>query len=132
MKPYYILATRDSNRWSVQFGDFDKSVVDDEATDYIEGSAGYKKADVKVLKVVSAMPAATENAIAELNRALPYTTPRDYNALASYAAEHGRKWKEALSLDWYHARAIGERGAILHALRNHPRFGCEGLEKFRL
>lgn len=57
-------------------------------------------------------------------------------ALQSYAAEHGRKWKAALSLDWYNARVSGtrempNRGAILHGLRNHPGFGPSGLDKFR-
>jgi hypothetical protein len=58
-------------------------------------------------------------------------------ALRSYAAEYGRKWKDALRLDWFRARLsfcadMPERGSILHGLRNHPGFGHEGLEKFRL
>lgn len=58
-------------------------------------------------------------------------------ALRSYAAEHGRKWKEALSLDWYNARPsycadMPNRGSILHGLRNHPGFGPSGLAAFRL
>lgn len=57
-------------------------------------------------------------------------------ALRSYADERGRKWKEALSLDWYNARlsacdAMPNRGSILHGLRNDPSFGPTGLEKFR-
>jgi hypothetical protein len=56
----------------------------------------------------------------------------ELEALQSYAKEHGRRWKSELGLDWYHARAIGERGTILHGLRNSPRFGSEGLERFRL
>lgn len=57
-------------------------------------------------------------------------------ALRSYADERGRKWKEALSLDWYNARlsacdAMPNRGSVLHGLRNDPSFGPSGLEKFR-
>lgn len=58
--------------------------------------------------------------------------PHEREALQSYAAEHGRKWKEALRLDWYNARAIGDRGAILHGLRNDPRWGHEGLDAYML
>lgn len=64
--------------------------------------------------------------------ALASIQPDAYAALVSYAAEHGRKWKADLSLDWYNARAIGDRGALLHALRNHPGFGFDGLDNFRL
>ncbi|MDR3474507.1 MAG: hypothetical protein P4M09_22890 [Devosia sp.] len=53
-------------------------------------------------------------------------------ALLDYAKEHGRFWKTALQTDWYHARARGDRGAILHGLRNDPNFGHEGLEAFTL
>jgi hypothetical protein len=61
----------------------------------------------------------------------------DIAALTSYAAEHGRKWKEALREDWMKARAEpgrywADRGRVLHRLRNNPDFGPRGLEKFRL
>jgi hypothetical protein len=46
-------------------------------------------------------------------------TPADLDALRSYAEEHGRRWKSDLALDWYHARAYGLRGSILHGLRNN-------------
>jgi hypothetical protein len=57
-------------------------------------------------------------------------------ALRSYADERGRRWKEALTLDWYNARlsacdAMPNRGSILHGLRNDRSFGPSGLEKFR-
>lgn len=58
--------------------------------------------------------------------------PDEVDAVRSYAAEHGRRWKEALALDWYNARAIGQRGAILHGMRNDPRLGPRWLEAFRL
>jgi hypothetical protein len=58
--------------------------------------------------------------------------PFELEALKSYAKEKGRNWKMMLRLDWYNARAIGERGAILHALRNDPRWGHEGLAAFNL
>ena len=50
-------------------------------------------------------------------------------ALRSYADEHGRRWKAALALDWYNARAAGVRGSILHGLRN--RLGPSWLVNFR-
>lgn len=56
-------------------------------------------------------------------------TPADLAALRSYAEENGRNWKQALGLDWYHARAHGERGAILHGLRNN--LGPDWLARFK-
>ena len=53
----------------------------------------------------------------------------DLVALRSYAIEHGPKWKDELQLDWYHARAHGERGSILHGLRNN--LGPSWLVDFR-
>jgi hypothetical protein len=58
--------------------------------------------------------------------------PEYEEALHSYALEYGRNWKDHLSLDWYRARAIGNRGALLHALRNSPGFGVEGLAAYQL
>ena len=63
-------------------------------------------------------------------------TPDEIGALRSYADERGRKWKDALRLDWYNARlshcdAMPNRGSILHGLRNDPDFGPSGLDKFR-
>lgn len=57
-------------------------------------------------------------------------TDEDIAALQSYAAEHGRKWKDKLDLDWYFARSIGERGTILHGLRNN--LGPEWLVTYKL
>lgn len=56
-------------------------------------------------------------------------TPRDLEALRSYATEYGRNWKSDLWLDWYRARADGERGAILHGLRNN--LGPDWLRRFK-
>jgi hypothetical protein len=56
-------------------------------------------------------------------------SPEELDALRSYAKERGRFWKRELSLDWYNARAIGERGSILHGLRN--RLGPTWLANFR-
>jgi hypothetical protein len=58
-------------------------------------------------------------------------TADELAALDSYVAEHGRKWKSALELDWYNARAIGERGAILHGMRNDWRLGSEWLRSYK-
>jgi len=55
-------------------------------------------------------------------------TAEDLAALRSYAIEFGPKWKDSLALDWYHARAHGKRGAILHGVRNN--FGPSWLDAF--
>ena len=57
-------------------------------------------------------------------------SPAELSALQSYAAQYGRQWKAALTLDWYNARAIGERGAILHGVRND--LGQRWLNTFQL
>jgi predicted dienelactone hydrolase len=59
-------------------------------------------------------------------------TAKEITALCLYAQEHGRLWKQALRDDWMAARARGERGVILHNLRNNPDFGPRGLEAFSL
>lgn len=53
-------------------------------------------------------------------------TPAELAALQAYAAEKGRKWKSALSEDWYYARRPGE----LQALRNE--LGPRWLLDYRL
>jgi hypothetical protein len=58
-------------------------------------------------------------------------TADEYAALCDYAHENGRTWRNKLELDWYNARAIGDRGAILHGLRNDPRWNHQGLYGFR-
>lgn len=58
--------------------------------------------------------------------AYPALTPDQLAAVVAYAAEHGRHWKEALRLDWYHARRPGH----LHALRNSH--GPRWLDAYRL
>jgi hypothetical protein len=57
-------------------------------------------------------------------------TTEEYKALIDYARENGRNWKAKLQEDWYFARARGDRGATLHALRNDPRWNHEGLDAF--
>lgn len=57
-------------------------------------------------------------------------------ALASYAREHGRNWKDALALDWYRARLtpcadMPARGSLLHEPRNAPGFGPDGLRTIK-
>ena len=48
------------------------------------------------------------------DRSLSPLTTEQVVALKKYAAEHGRRWKRALSVDWMYARLTGP----LHALRN--------------
>jgi hypothetical protein len=57
-------------------------------------------------------------------------TETEFKALRSYAEAHGAKWKDDLLLDWYHARARGDDGATLHALRNDPHWSHFGLAAF--
>jgi hypothetical protein len=61
----------------------------------------------------------------------------DLAALQSYADEHGKKWKDDLWTDWYHARTPRgpgwpERGTVLHCLRNSAKFGPTALHTFKL
>lgn len=65
-------------------------------------------------------------------------TPAELDALRAFAKDHGRRWKQALRDHWYLARIwrppgndSTDQGALLHALRNDPRFGHEGLAAFR-
>jgi hypothetical protein len=55
-------------------------------------------------------------------------TQEEIAALEQYAAEHGRTWKAQLRDDWMNARTVG----TIHALRNSPDFGPDGLRRFRL
>jgi hypothetical protein len=53
-------------------------------------------------------------------------------ALQAFAAKHGKSWKDKLaSVYWYNAR-IWNGQHCLHALRNDPAWGFEGLQAFRL
>ena len=49
-------------------------------------------------------------------------------ALMTYAEEHGRTWKQSLSIDWYSGRTVG----VLQWLRNSASFGPRGLIEYRL
>lgn len=55
-------------------------------------------------------------------------TDDERDALATYAATHGRNWKAQLRDDWMNARTSG----ILQQLRNSANFGPRGLTNFRL
>lgn len=65
--------------------------------------------------------------------------PYELDALVSFAAKNGRRWKSELTdVYWYNARiwrdasGSGAKGEALDALRNDPRWGHRGLEAFRL
>ena len=53
-------------------------------------------------------------------------TDAEHAAVAAYAKEHGRSWKQALNDDWSNARTRGS----LQRIRNE--LGPEWLEKFKL
>lgn len=58
--------------------------------------------------------------------------PAELEAIKAFAAKHGRGWKDKLaSVYWYSARVWDGR-ACLHALRNDPAWGHDGLNAFRL
>lgn len=63
----------------------------------------------------------------------------ELEAVKAFAAAHGRRWKSVLTNTyWYYARVWRDRtgsqhhGSLLHALRNDPNWGHEGLHKFKL
>lgn len=64
-------------------------------------------------------------------------TREEVEALYAFALAEGRTWKASLRENyWYHARiwrpglhGSSQQGSILHALRNDPRWGYEGLER---
>jgi hypothetical protein len=54
------------------------------------------------------------------------------NALQAFAAKHGRSWKRKLAeIYWYNAR-IWNGYHCLHALRNDPAWGHDGLAACRI
>ncbi len=55
-------------------------------------------------------------------------TDEQDEALAAYAAQHGRSWKQALNDDWMNGRVDGE----LYRLRNKSYFGPSGLILYKL
>jgi hypothetical protein len=75
-----------------------------------------------------------------MNRTIRELTEEEAAAVAAFAKEHGRTWKNTLrDIYWYNARTWretpddnGNRGAMLHHLRNDPRWSFEGLEAYRL
>lgn len=72
------------------------------------------------------------------------TRPRDLfpdeaEAIARFAKAEGRSWKHKLAaVYWYNARmwrGPGSQegdGALLHGLRNDPRWGHHGLDLYKL
>lgn len=74
----------------------------------------------------------------------PARGPRDLTveetaAIEDFAQHYGRKWKSVLTdTYWYNARLwtgpAGDKnvGSVLHALRNDPRWGHEGLAAYKL
>jgi hypothetical protein len=59
-------------------------------------------------------------------------TTAETSALHAFAAKFGRSWKDKLaSVYWYNARIWNDQ-PCLHALRNDPSWGHEGLQAYRL
>ena len=59
-------------------------------------------------------------------------TENESAALQAFAAKHDRSWIEKLAcVYWYNAR-IWNGMNVLHALRNDPSWGHEGLQAYRL
>lgn len=64
---YYILASRESGKWAVEFGDYDKAIVSDERAGLIE--AGTRAKDLKIIKIGTDRQTAIDAAIATVNAA---------------------------------------------------------------
>lgn len=72
-KQYYSLLVREAGRWAVQFGDYDKEIVNAERDDYRDGSQGIKAKDMRVVATKGTQAAidaevARLNALAEVER----------------------------------------------------------------
>jgi hypothetical protein len=65
-RAYYTLAVREDGQWSPQFGDYSKSVVEQERDDICDGYGGPKKKDTRILKT-GARQAELNAAIRALN-----------------------------------------------------------------
>lgn len=75
----------------------------------------------------------------EAARAIRDLDDEELSAIQRFARQHGRQWKDRLaSVYWYNARvwrgpgSEPHDGAVLHGLRNDPRWNHAGLAKFRL
>ena len=63
-KTYYTLASRDNGTWGVAFGDYSRTVVQDELADMRDN--GYARSDLKIVKTADSQPE-IDYAIAQLN-----------------------------------------------------------------
>lgn len=68
MKAYYVVAAKDSklDAWSVQFGDYDREVAQDELCDMNDSGDWYK---LKLITVKGDRQIDIDNAISKLNTA---------------------------------------------------------------
>jgi hypothetical protein len=66
--PYFTLAVREDGRWSPQFGDYDRAVVEQEIADMLDSAAwpGLKRRDTKIVRS-DASRASVNAALAALN-----------------------------------------------------------------
>jgi hypothetical protein len=64
-RPYYTLAVRYDGRWSCEFGDYARDVVEQELQD-VRDNSGIRKADLKIITTGSSQ-AAIDAAITALN-----------------------------------------------------------------
>lgn len=65
-RPYYILAVKTDGQWTMEFGDYARSVVVDEFDDYLEHD--YRRADLKIVRTSDTQSDVT-NCLAKLNGA---------------------------------------------------------------
>ena len=68
-KPYFILAVRwqDGGKWFAEFGDYSKSVVEQERRDMLDGYDAPKARNAKVVRAANGSQAAYNAAMDALN-----------------------------------------------------------------
>lgn len=63
MKAYYVLVAKEEGQWAIQFGDFDREVVEQEKLDYIDSYGG----KCKVIKARECSQSVVDAAVRSLN-----------------------------------------------------------------
>jgi hypothetical protein len=115
-KNYYTLVVRENDQWNVQFGDFNKEVVNDE----MDATYGeYKKKDLKVICTAESQEQ-IDTEVRNLNLAIE-------NDKEAYRDELREELKEARNAYSQYSSKIGKLGKKLpmncyKAIRTHLRF----------
>lgn len=66
-------------------------------------------------------------------KTFPPLDPEHLEAVTTYAAKHGRRWKHSLGVAWGKGTDTHEHlGHCLRNIRNHPSYGHDWLDAYRL